>query len=103
MTKHLTMGRGVLSGNSEEIGVPGSANSHSDFLDLVEDVDLANDVNLTDDVDKEEKAPVALARPVPHHNRCLYSQCPPASFQPHSLFVKALLLSPFDTISTALS
>lgn len=57
MTKHLTMVRGVLSGNSEEIGVPGIANSHSNFLDLIEDVDLANDVNLTDNIDKEEKGP----------------------------------------------
>jgi hypothetical protein len=37
--------------------VPGSANSHSDFLDLVEDVDVANDIHLTDNVDKEEKGP----------------------------------------------
>lgn len=43
MTEHLTMGGVVLSGNSERMGVQGSAYSHSDFRDLADDVDLAEE------------------------------------------------------------
>lgn len=39
MTEHLTMGGVLLSGNSEGMGVPGSANSHTDFCDLADEDD----------------------------------------------------------------